>query len=1208
MRLIKFTLASLILSFSVTLALGQDLPGEICNNGVDDDGDGFIDCFDIECTGAVNCDDGFIGEEPICEVPPTAFPTFAIKQQWASANETASANGSISVGDVDNDGIPEVISSNYYTNTVSILNGATGATEKQATFTERPYNEVMIADIDGDGCSEIFFPYYTGSPNYDWGVIALDCNLTELWNRPTLYRPGNIGVTDFDGDGFSELYVRDEIIDAHSGAMMHSSGFSDDSDDSDFIEKLIPYGGVAVDILADGDCTDCTGQELVLGGRIYSVDINRGALSATINLEESIGYKPVYYSSWKQNRTGTSVADYNLDGFLDVMMPGLTTSGSNQSHTRVFFWDVHNGTFDTYRDNSNDWGPGAGRLNIADIDGDGQLNATYVSGPYLYALDENWNQLWRVDVVESSSGTTGTTVFDFNGDGSYETVYRDEDYLYIINGTDGSFYTSVACRSLTFVEYPIVADLDNDGATEICVTCITNNSGDIYDDTDEGQVRVFESDGEDWVAARKLWNQHGYFNVNVNDDLTIPQVMQKHHLVFSTGICDAGDTRPLNSFLNQSPFITAQGCPNYAAPDLNYVDGSLVINPPQCPETDFTVSFDVSNDGDKDINFSIPITFYNGDPLTGTATQLNTIVQNLVIPTGTTITISNVTVVGPGSEFELYVFVNHDGSGTLPLILSPNPGANAPVGGVTECDPTNNIGNGTVVPGLFDVSVAKVSDNEKCLATSLDNGEARAFVLVGGIEETADYTFNWYNNSPPAGPVDFTGASYANIAEGTYSVTAVHSSKLCESDTVSVTIDLVAATAPVVTIDIEKIFSDCKNPNGKLRAIVNGGAPPGGFDFEWYVGNNIFVPADLVSVSAVASTLNPQLYSVVVVDKSTGCQTIASETVPNSADFPVVSATVTNHLTVCGASGNGSATADVGGATGGFTFEWYNGSAVKPTSDHTGSTYTNLPAGQYTVTATKNSTGCTSDPFVVDILNQASQPTVSAQVDTHQTSCDASGNNGSVSANVGGATAGFTFNWYQGQTTAPAFEVAGSPSPNVGGLAAGIYTVKVTDNTSGCFDTDEVTINGTPTDPVVTASADVVQSVCTVGAEDGEVSADVAGVTAGFTFHWFNGDQTAGTPDVNNPDFTGVTYTGLIAGDYTVVAINNSTTCVSDPVLATVVDNTAVSTPTIATALTHQTSCDATNSNGAITASVTAGGVDADFTFRVFAGQNTDPY
>ena len=83
-------------------------------------------------------------------------------------------------------------------------------------------------------------------------------------------------------------------------------------------------------------------------------------------------------------------------------------------------------------------------------------------------------------------------------------------------------------------------DVDGDGASEICVACYFDDSTPFspYDNTQFGHIRVFGSDGEAWMPARSVWNQHAFFNVNINDDLTVPAELQDHTLVFSDGICD----------------------------------------------------------------------------------------------------------------------------------------------------------------------------------------------------------------------------------------------------------------------------------------------------------------------------------------------------------------------------------------------------------------------------------------------------------------------------------------------------------------------------------------------------------------------------------------------------------------------------------------------------------------------------------------------
>src|SRR5689334_9464593 len=81
---------------------------EICNNGIDDDGDGFIDCFDKKCAGNSACTGFYLGNDVVCQAKPSKFPQFSMKQKWGSDNQTTNHLNRTSVGDLNRDGIPEV--------------------------------------------------------------------------------------------------------------------------------------------------------------------------------------------------------------------------------------------------------------------------------------------------------------------------------------------------------------------------------------------------------------------------------------------------------------------------------------------------------------------------------------------------------------------------------------------------------------------------------------------------------------------------------------------------------------------------------------------------------------------------------------------------------------------------------------------------------------------------------------------------------------------------------------------------------------------------------------------------------------------------------------------------------------------------------------------------------------------------------------------
>ena len=164
---------------------------------------------------------------------------------------------------------------------------------------------------------------------------------------------------------------------------------------------------------------------------------------------------------------------------------------------------------------------------------------------------------------------------------------------------------------------------------------------------------MFNSAGQPWVPSRKLWNQHAYFNVNVNDDLTIPKQVQTQQTVFSNDPCAAGNGRALNTFLNQTPFLNSRGCPQFVAPDLQIVNNSLILTPPTCPQTAYKLALTVTNQGDAGAQGNLPITFYNGDPMLPGAIKLNTEYLAINLNKGDVQNFTNVNVSGTGGNFEL---------------------------------------------------------------------------------------------------------------------------------------------------------------------------------------------------------------------------------------------------------------------------------------------------------------------------------------------------------------------------------------------------------------------------------------------------------------------------------------------------------------------------------------------------------------------------
>lgn len=1189
----------LICAVVTTTAFAQE---SSCTNGLDDDGDGFIDCYDSDCALNAACDDIFIGNDATCSLTPPPAPAFTMTLDFASGNETTNHFSRLVIGDLDRDGFPEIITMNKYTKNLLILNGVDGSIKYQAIMANgaEPEWEIATANINNDNCAELFFLTSSGT-NTPAGerakIYVYDCQLNFLYSTPSMpggNDPINFGIADFGGDGRSEIYCKDEIFNAHTGARLRATALSGAN-----WGGQLNGGPVAVDMDGDGDL------ELVIGLTVYNV--NAAATTLTV-----MASRPEYFIRNRYN--ATSVADFNQDGHMDVIASG--SAGCHSSNTTIFFWDVFNNTLRTYSDNApkfqdqlggadgvNDyedgWQNGTGRVNIADLDGDGQLNLSYVSGGYLYALREDLSLLWRKVVKEETSGYTGCTLFDFNGDGKSEIVYRDEQSIYIIDGTDGSTFSSQTCISRTNREYPIVADLDADGSTEICVTCGFDDAASLANFTTTSysrysHVRVFKSAAEPWVPARRVWNQHGYFVVNVNDNLSIPIQQQNHAKDFSTWDCEnnipgVDPVRPLNKFLNQSPFIDTNGCPAYLAPDLDYAT-AITFTAPTCPDLDFQVQFTITNLGEVSISGNIPVSFYDSNPTKPGANLLTTRIFPISDLDTNEPFVINETITSNGTD-SLFVVLNDAGT-TIPTPISL---PNTPF---LECN-YDNVRGIAIAPLPVTLTALPVSPHELC--ASPPTGSVRAFIpMGGGVENTADYNFYWFDGAV-AGPIasaNFTGPIYSGIVNGTYTVFAIHKTANCSSDTVQVVVPSAPGILPVITINVLSNQTTCNPPNGQLEALVAGGNS--GYTFEWFSNA---IPLGITT--STASGLIADNYSVLVTRN--GCSATQNAIVQDLAPDPDVTVTATPVVNCQNPnSGTVSATALLGGVpqpAGDYTFDWYfydnvtsTRGSILPPIHGTGPARTGLPIGFYEVVATNNATLCASiPPITIEVTDNTVALQVTITELAPQTSCDPANPNGRLQASVsiGGVpqpTTDFTFEWFVGQNTLPinahtlVSGTNGSVAEDVkgGGQA---YTVRAT-SALQCFATTDDVVTEILNVPIVTLTINP-NGICDAALASGNFTGSVtASVTFGgvpvvfpdpnYSFEWYNGTQAIGAP---RPETTS-SIIQLDSGFYTVVVTRTDLACESTPETAQVTNTTVL--PVITADANGSTNCDPTLDNGGV--------------------------
>jgi len=333
---------------------------------------------------------------------------------------------------------------------------------------------VAIGDLEGDGSPDVCTAGSTTS------VICLEADGSFKWAAgSTPYYVGAPAIADMNGDGRAEVIFGDQIYDMN-GNLLGAGGQGVGG----------RYMSFAVDMDGDGKL------EVVAGSSVYE---SNGDLVWNDGLADGI----------------PAVGDFDGDGEPEVVRTASSTLILTDTEGTVL-WQVSVP------------GGGGGAPTVADYDGDG-LPEVGVAGLSYYTLfDTDGTVLWSNATEDDSSSVTGSAVFDFDRDGAAEVVYADEHNLFVYDGSSGAVRLQMdGHASATLFEYPVIADVDNDGSTEIIVA--SNN----YAWGGWNGITVVGDENNTWAPARPVWNQFAYHITNVEGDGSIPSSQQENWLTWN---------------------------------------------------------------------------------------------------------------------------------------------------------------------------------------------------------------------------------------------------------------------------------------------------------------------------------------------------------------------------------------------------------------------------------------------------------------------------------------------------------------------------------------------------------------------------------------------------------------------------------------------------------------------------------------------------
>ena len=491
-----------------------------------------------------------------------------------------------------------------------------------------------------------------------------------------------------------------------------------------------------------------------------------------------------------------------------------------------------------------------------------------------------------------------------------------------------------------------------------------------------------------------------------------------------------------------------------------------------------------------------------------TGSQTINVVANTIAPTAVSISPNNVVLACPAQTANLvgsatgavsYTWIAPAGGNILSSPFSPTVQVSSSSVGTFSLIATGANGCSAAA------ATATVSPNTNAPTFTLSNSNPSITCLTSSPNVTVGLTstvsiqsYSWSPGSGISGPTNTSVVTFT--AAGTYTGVITATNGCISTTTVSVANATLAPTVVAGTGTAQTI--SCTNT---IVTIAPTFTPSANLTYTWS-GPGIVGSSNNSSVQVNQNGS----YSLTVTNSLTGCSS-------TSITVPVVGTNMPPTLNVSSSSSIGiscqpntntvSLTASSSGAV---TYSWSSGS--------TSSVINTANAGVYTVTVVDINSNCSASQTIA-VTNNTITPSFTASA-AGSLPCGAAG---TTTLNATASNTNVTYNW-----SGPAV-TNGSNTANAEVSGAGVYTVLVTDNITGCSSTQTVIVNSTTVNaafnPDVTIGAPPLTVVFTNQS------------TGAITYSWNFGN---GTSTQTNP-----TNVFSSPGTYTVVLVSMNGACTS---------------------------------------------------------------
>ena len=367
----------------------------------------------------------------------------------------------------------------------------------------------------------------------------------------------------------------------------------------------------------------------------------------------------------------------------------------------------------------------------------------------------------------------------------------------------------------------------------------------------------------------------------------------------------------------------------------------------------------------------------------------------------------------------------------------------------------------------------------------------------------ANFSYEWQNSNGDSLGNDIL----LNVSDpDTYTLIVTDNSNGC-SQTSTVTIDQ-NITPPIADAGTGGILS-CTDPSITLDGS---NSSQGGFNYDWFNSNNTNIGS-----GSIINVSSSDTFTLVVTNTVNGCSASDEVIITQDTNVPTVTANSDGDLTCTNLEVSLDGTGSSSGAN--IIYEWFDDQNVSLGGNISINT---ADSGTYTFVVTDNTTGCSSSTDVI-VTENLTEPTVIIQTPTQLTCTDLQSTLDGSSSSSG---ANFNYEWFDSNN----MSVGSGSIINV--AQAGIYTLVVTNSTTGCSNSEEIEVTQDGDVPV--ANIDLTTNV--LNCTDVNILLQSSGSSSGtgIIYAW---------SDANGVLSTALNWDVTTPGDYTLTVSNNANGC-----------------------------------------------------------------